>query len=217
VYVLQGNVLTAEKAFFTIAISSTVVRAVDYFSNAVSGLGECLVSSQRIKDFLLLPEQPPRPENNKPSKEAFISLKNVTAFWDKKAVLKNMNLQLDGDKLVIIFGAVGSGKSSLLSLLMSEISDSEGVVDVRGVISYSSQEAWVFPGSLRQNILFGEEYNAHKYNQVVACCALLDDCAQLLNGDMTIIGERGVTLSGGQKVVLFTIGFKIPSLNIIYI
>jgi ABC-type multidrug transport system fused ATPase/permease subunit len=208
VYVLQGDVLTAEKAFFTIAISATVVNAVDLFSNAVSGLGECFVSSQRIRDFLLLPEQPPRPENKRVSNGAFISLKNVNAYWEKKAVLKDLYLNLEGDKLVIIVGAVGSGKSSLLSLLMSEISDFEGVVDVRGVISYSSQEAWIFNGNLRQNILFGEEYNAQKYNQVVSCCALLDDCAQLPSGDMTIIGERGVTLSGGQKVLLITIGIK---------
>jgi ATP-binding cassette subfamily C (CFTR/MRP) protein 4 len=165
---------------------------------------------QRIKDFLFLPKQPPRPENKRDFKGSFISLKNVNAFWDKKVVLKDLNLNLEEDKLVIIVGAVGSGKSSMLSLLMSEISDSEDEVDVRGVISYSSQEAWIFNGSLRQNILFGEEYNAQKYNQVVTCWALLDDFAQLPNGDMTIIGEKGYYLKWELRIlVLFTVSFKI--------
>ena len=53
--------------------------------------------------------------------------------------------------------------------------------------------------TLKKNILFGKEFNDKTYDQVVRCCALLDDLAQLADGDQTEIGEKGINLSGGQK------------------
>lgn len=58
---------------------------------------------------------------------------------------------------------------------------------------------WIFAGTVRQNILFGEEYDDDRYRAVVKCCALLQDFEQLESGDRTVIGERGASLSGGQK------------------
>ena len=53
--------------------------------------------------------------------------------------------------------------------------------------------------SLKKNILFGKNFNDKTYEQVVSCCALRDDLAQLADGDQTEIGEKGINLSGGQK------------------
>lgn len=74
-----------------------------------------------------------------------------------------------------------------------------GNIDVNGTISYASQEPWVFAASIRQNILFGQAYNKKRYNQVVQVCALEKDFKQFADGDLTLVGERGASLSGGQK------------------
>jgi len=66
-------------------------------------------------------------------------------------------------------------------------------------IAYCAQEPWIMSNTLRDNILFGKQYVASKYNAVVAACSLDTDLKELPNGDMTIIGDKGVNLSGGQR------------------
>lgn len=82
---------------------------------------------------------------------------------------------------------------------MRELPLESGSISINGSVSYASQEPWVFAGTVRQNILFGEEYDKERYEAVVKTCALLKDFDQLENGDRTVIGERGASLSGGQK------------------
>lgn len=74
-----------------------------------------------------------------------------------------------------------------------------GDLIVNGTVSYASQEPWVFASTIKQNIVFGQEYNKHRYNDVVRVCALHKDFKQFPHGDMTIVGDRGASLSGGQK------------------
>lgn len=66
-------------------------------------------------------------------------------------------------------------------------------------ISYAAQTPWLQHRSIKENILFGHPYDERRYNEVVECCALLPDLHTLEDGDMTEIGARGVSLSGGQK------------------
>merc|ERR1712129_226269 len=74
-----------------------------------------------------------------------------------------------------------------------------GSSQVEGRVAYVAQQAWIQNMTVRDNILFGSEYNAAKYQQVVEACALLSDLEILPAGDQTEIGENGVNLSGGQK------------------
>ena len=97
--------------------------------------------------------------------------------------------------------------------VLRELPTSSGTVSVRGSLSYSPQEAWVFGGSVRSNILFGEPFEEKRYWEVlrlflkqffrywevVEACALSHDFSQWEHGDATLVGERGVALSGGQK------------------
>lgn len=127
---------------------------------------------------------------------------NVTAKWEAKQsqnTLENLNLEIEKGKLYAVIGMVGSGKSSLLSAILGEISLTEGHIKVNGTVSYAGQEAWVFGATVRQNILFGQPYERHRYQKVVKACALLRDFKQFPQGDQTIVGERGSSLSGGQK------------------
>lgn len=151
-------------------------------------------------------QQIPTTDESSPSDVA-ISLKSVVAIWktstadsekSDRFTLDNFNIDIPKGKLLGVIGPVGSGKSSLLQLLLRELPIQSGALNINGTTSYASQEPWVFAASVRQNILFGESYDSDRYNKVVKCCALLSDFEQFENGDRTIIGEKG-TLSGGQK------------------
>lgn len=76
---------------------------------------------------------------------------------------------------------------------------SSGICRVSGKIAYAPQEAWIFSGTIRQNILCGLEYDVKRYKKVVKACALEKDFSLFPNGDLSAVGERGVSLSGGQK------------------
>ncbi|TEA41155.1 hypothetical protein DBR06_SOUSAS5610001, partial [Sousa chinensis] len=90
-------------------------------------------------------------------------------------------------------------QSSLLSAVLGELPPSQGLVSVHGRIAYVSQQPWVFSGTLRSNILFGKKYEKERYEKVIKACALKKDLQLLEDGDLTVIGDRGTTLSGGQK------------------
>ncbi|OMJ07996.1 ATP-dependent bile acid permease [Smittium culicis] len=136
-------------------------------------------------------------------------------------MLKDISIDFIPGKLNLIAGPIGSGKSSILSALVGEMFLSEGSINIPlssdtslqsplhefgnkdslspDVLGYVPQEAWLRNGSVRENILFGEEYDQEKYEEVLASVALKPDLRNLVNGDKTLIGERGVSLSGGQK------------------
>ncbi|KAJ8923964.1 hypothetical protein NQ315_006740 [Exocentrus adspersus] len=131
-----------------------------------------------------------------------ILLQNITAKWLKDATedtLHNISLSVSSSQLVAIIGPVGSGKSSIINLLLKELPVSSGKMEIVGEISFSPQEPWLFSGSVRQNILFGEEYDEKRYEKVVDVCALKSDFALFPFGDKTLVGEKGKSLSGGQK------------------
>ncbi|XP_015275296.1 PREDICTED: multidrug resistance-associated protein 9-like, partial [Gekko japonicus] len=98
-----------------------------------------------------------------------------------------------------ICGNVGSGKSSLISAILGQMHLHRGTVAVDGTLAYVSQQAWIFHGSVRENILFGEPFEEQRYRYAVSVCSLKSDLAILPYGDLTEIGERGLNLSGGQK------------------
>jgi len=85
---------------------------------------------------------------------------------------------------------------------MGELEASCGRVSVSGRLAYTAQDPWVFPGNVKENILFGSDYDQKWYDQVVEACALRPDLGTLPHGDLTLVGDRGVTLSGGQRARL---------------
>lgn len=112
--------------------------------------------------------------------------------------LTDITINFPKGKLIGVVGEVGSGKSSLLQVLLRELPLKSGLLHINGSTSYASQEPWTFAASVRQNILFGESYDFDRYSRVVKCCALRSDFEQFEHGDLTITGEKG-NLSGGQK------------------
>ncbi|KAH8394539.1 hypothetical protein KR215_004307 [Drosophila sulfurigaster] len=144
-----------------------------------------------------------QPNSRRPSEaESSVTITKMKAKWDSKATeytLDNINLKFKPRQLVAVIGPVGSGKSSLIQTILGELPPESGSVKVNGTVSFATQEPWLFTGTVRQNILFGLPMDKARYRQVVKKCALERDFELLPYGDKTIVGERGASLSGGQK------------------
>lgn len=121
---------------------------------------------------------------------------------DLEPVLLDVSLQLGRGEMVACIGAVGSGKSSLLLALLREMPQYRGKCSVFGRVAYCAQSPWILNATLRENIImFGQQepVDEDRYVRALHACSLMPDLELLQNGDLTEIGERGVTLSGGQK------------------
>eukprot|EP00168_Porphyra_purpurea_P003143 TRINITY_DN1376_c0_g1_i2.p1 TRINITY_DN1376_c0_g1~~TRINITY_DN1376_c0_g1_i2.p1 ORF type:complete len:1138 (+),score=355.93 TRINITY_DN1376_c0_g1_i2:279-3692(+) len=115
------------------------------------------------------------------------------------SVLKNVNLVCEPGKVTAVIGRVGSGKSSLVHALLGEMRKRHGTVALEGTCAYVAQNAWIFNGTLRDNILFGRAFDEELYQRAIHCSVLDTDLSVLPFGDRTAIGEKGINLSGGQK------------------
>ena len=112
---------------------------------------------------------------------------------------RDIDFTAEKGSLTVITGSVGSGKSTLLSAIAGEIPDQNWAITYNGTVVYVPQTPWIFSGTIRENILFGEQYEEWKYNRVIEACALTEDIEKFPDCDQTIVGERGVVLSGGQR------------------
>ncbi|XP_033471879.1 ATP-binding cassette sub-family C member 4 [Epinephelus lanceolatus] len=204
-YVLLGNTITASRVFVTVSLYTAVRLTVTlFFPSAIEKLFESRVSIRRIQEFLLLEEitKSPAAVLQDEKKDASVELQDLVCYWDKNLdapTLQNLSFTLNSNKLLAVIGPVGAGKSSLLSTILGELPNEKGVLKVNGQLTYAAQQPWVFPGTIRSNILFGKEFSPQKYERVLRACALKRDMELLPDGDLTLIGDRGATLSGGQK------------------
>ena len=114
-------------------------------------------------------------------------------------ILRDIKFTTPPGTLTVITGPVGSGKSTLLSAIAGEIVDTSGTITYQGTRVYVPQVPWVFSGTIKENILFGLPYDELKYTKIIEALALTEDIQQFPDHDQTIVGERGVVLSGGQR------------------
>nr|XP_035935989.1 multidrug resistance-associated protein 4 isoform X2 [Halichoerus grypus]XP_035935990.1 multidrug resistance-associated protein 4 isoform X2 [Halichoerus grypus] len=202
-YVLLGNVITASHVFVAVSLYGAVRLTVTlFFPAAIEKVSEAVISIQRIKNFLLLDEISQRTPQLPSDGKMIVHVQDFTAFWDKASetpTLQGLSFTVRPGELLAVIGPVGAGKSSLLSAVLGELPRSQGLVSVHGRIAYVSQQPWVFSGTVRSNILFGKKYEKERYERVIKACALKKDLQLLEDGDLTVIGDRGATLSGGQK------------------
>ncbi|XP_073750487.1 ATP-binding cassette sub-family C member 4 isoform X2 [Callorhinus ursinus] len=202
-YVLLGNVITASHVFVAVSLYGAVRLTVTlFFPAAIEKVSEAVISIQRIKNFLLLDEISQRTPQLPSDGKMIVHVQDFTAFWDKASetpTLQGLSFTVRPGELLAVIGPVGAGKSSLLSAVLGELPRSQGLVSVHGRIAYVSQQPWVFSGTVRSNILFGKKYEKERYEKVIKACALKKDLQLLEDADLTVIGDRGATLSGGQK------------------
>lgn len=112
--------------------------------------------------------------------------------------LENIDLNIKKGEFVVITGLVGSGKSSLLLAISGFMKRTSGTVSVDGSLLLCGYP-WVQNATVKENIIFGHELDEEKYKEVIYACSLESDLEILPAGDQSEIGERGITLSGGQK------------------
>ncbi|XP_008326492.1 multidrug resistance-associated protein 4 isoform X3 [Cynoglossus semilaevis] len=205
VFVLTGNTLTPSRIFMAVSLYGAVrLNITLFFPFAIEKGSECLVSIRRIKEFLQLDEVAPQclelPVID--TKACIIEIKDLRCYWDKSLdtpTLHNLSFSVRPEQLVAVIGPVGAGKSSLLSAILGELSHECGKIKINGELTYTSQQPWILPGTIRSNILFGKEFDPQKYDKILTVCALKKDLEQLPGGDSVIVGDRGMNLSGGQK------------------
>lgn len=90
----------------------------------------------------------------------------------------------------------------MLQVLLHELPSSSGVLQIKGKLAYTCQEPWIFSGTVRDNILFGRDYEYDRYHRVIQACALSKDMTLLPFQDLTLVGDRGTSLSGIESVNL---------------
>ncbi|EOD20588.1 multidrug resistance-associated protein, ABC superfamily [Emiliania huxleyi CCMP1516] len=178
--------LTLKTAMTVLATVNLLRSPLVFLPLVLQSLQEASLSFGRMASFLRLPESTPLPGND--LAEVGVAFHAAT-----------LHLSATGGQLVGVAGAVGSGKSSLLAALLGDMPCSRGSVQLRGGIAYAAQTPFLLSATVRDNILFGKPYDADRFARVVKACQLLPDLDSLPFGELTLLGDKGVALSGGQR------------------
>ncbi len=157
---------------------------------------------------------PPEPSHCKPQGKS-VEFLGVSASYPggRDPVLQNVSLRIEDDETVAVVGRVGSGKSTLMSLVprLLDVADGEvrvGGVDVRSVrlddlrsdIGFVTQDVFVFSDTVRNNVLLGRESAGEaEIERALHEAGILEEVMSLEKGLDTVVGERGLSLSGGQR------------------
>lgn len=195
-YVWLGNVTNAEFIFYVLTLYQTLRQTLGVSIPLSLGFyGDIFAASKRIVKLL---EAEEFSDDSQISWNDQISLKNVTLEMKNQVLLENITLDIPKG-LTVLTGEVGSGKTNLLKLMIRDYVPTSGSLTISQQVSYAPQEPWLFPSTIRQNILFGSEHNKERYKEVIRVCDLEYDFDLLENGDMTIVSDKGSNLSRGQQ------------------
>lgn len=209
VYVLaQKKPLTTEIVFPALTLFHLLTSPLTVLPAAISAGAEASIAIGRLRAFFTADEVQPdaviRKETAEIGQESVV-LCDATFTWDReenKSALEDINFAARAGQLCCLVGRVGAGKSSFIQAVLGDLYKVNGTVTTHGSIAYAAQQAWVLNATVRENIIFGYGWDSDFYEDTVKACALLDDFAQLPHGDETIVGDRGIQLSGGQKARL---------------
>ncbi|KAJ4304167.1 ATP-binding cassette glutathione S-conjugate transporter ycf1 [Collariella sp. IMI 366227] len=198
--------LTTDIVFPALALFNLLTFPLAVLPMVITSLIEASVAVGRLTSYLIAEEIQPEAVVVKPAAtimgEETVQIRDGSFSWNRhedKTVLKNINFSAHKGDLSCVVGRVGAGKSSLLQSVLGDLFKVNGEVTIHGTVAYVAQSPWIMNATVRENIVFGYRYDSNFYERTVKACALLDDFAQLPDGDETVVGERGISLSGGQK------------------
>ncbi|EDN93394.1 hypothetical protein SS1G_09260 [Sclerotinia sclerotiorum 1980 UF-70] len=197
--VWAGQPLRVDVAFPALQLFQMLEMGLQTVPNLLTTLLNARIAMGRIEDFMKEPDKP-EVEANQRSDDG-LEMNDASFAWPgaKDPVLKNMTVSFPSG-LSLIYGEVASGKTALLQALLGELDHlSGGYKPVNEVVGYCAQTPWLQSMSIRDNILFSAPYQESRYKQVLDACALIPDMVNFKNGDLSLIGENGIGLSGGQR------------------
>ncbi|CAJ1953935.1 unnamed protein product [Cylindrotheca closterium] len=201
------------------------LQMTKHVSLGIMGASEAYVSIGRIQEFLESPEQhfTESTHDTLQNEQIAISMEDVCCQWNhvrdistKKvtddddddeistaslaAALTDITIDFEKGQLTCIIGTVGSGKSALLQAIVGELPVFTGKLQRSyDKLAYAAQDPWIMDGTVQDNITMGSPFRREWYDQVIDACGLRLDFSQFANGDQTVVGDRGVQCSGGQR------------------
>jgi ATP-binding cassette, subfamily C (CFTR/MRP), member 1 len=131
-----------------------------------------------------------------------IAVHDGSLGWEKDTdpLLQSINISVPREQFTLLVGPVGCGKSTLLKAVLGEVPLSQGVVQISSSsIAYCDQTPWHTSSTIKQTVTAFTEFDEQWYQSVIRACALEDDLRQLPRQEQTIVGSKGITLSGGQS------------------
>lgn len=207
----ENRPLTTDLVFPALTLFNLLAFPLNVVPNVLTSFIEASVSLNRLFSFLTNEELQTDSVQHLPKvkNSGDIAIKvgdDATFLWKRKpeyqVALKNINFQAKKGELVCVVGRVGSGKSAFIQSLLGDLYRVKGFASVHGSVAYVSQVPWIMNGTVKDNILFGHKFDAEFYDLTIKACALTIDLSILPDGDQTMVGEKGISLSGGQKARL---------------
>lgn len=220
---LYNKPLTTDVVFPALALFNLLGFPLNVLPNIITFMIDCNISLTRLNDFLVLDELEADAVTHEPRAtqkgEEAIKFENCSFSWNKfnseysdadqdagninnYLALRDINFTAKKGELSCIIGKVGSGKSSFIKAMLGDLYKYKGKLVMKGKIAYVSQVAWIMNGTIKDNILFGHRFDKKLYDKVIFACDLLSDFKNFADGDQTQVGEKGISLSGGQKARL---------------
>ena len=184
---------------FPLAILPMVITAIVEASVAVGRLTSFFTSEELQPNAVVV--RNPAMHNG----DVSLRIREASFTWDRKGdqkCLEGIDFEARKGELSCIVGRVGSGKSSLLQAILGDIWKINGEVVVHGSTAYVAQQPWIMNASVKENVVFGHRWDPQFYERTINACDLAEDFKTLQDGDQTEVGERGISLSGGQKARL---------------
>ncbi|KAJ3322725.1 Canalicular multispecific organic anion transporter 2 [Boothiomyces sp. JEL0866] len=204
VYALLGNSMETWTIFTALGFLSSFNSIVSTLNNLFITVPNGLASWRRLEKFMFATEHFDQQDQLDGEKSA-IRMINSTFEYEKEETqsafrLENLDLKISKGFHYGLVGSVGAGKSSLFSAVLGDIPKISGKYKVNGSISVVEQKPFILAGTIKENIILQQEYEKAKLDTILHICCLDADLLQLSKGINTYIGEKGVTLSGGQML-----------------
>ncbi|KAF2666079.1 bile acid-transporting ATPase [Microthyrium microscopicum] len=224
---IEKKDLVPSVAFTALSLFQLLRVPLDQLADMIAHVQESKVSIDRVEEYLNEPETDKSTQLKRQLKDEhgnpLLGFEKANFSWGLKGdketdafKLIDLDLLFPPDRLSVIVGPTGSGKTSLLMALLGEMTLLTGEVHLPGIrsredlsldpetgltesIAYCAQQAWLVNASIKDNIVFASPWNPDRYKDVLVACSLQRDLEILDGGDETLVGEKGVTLSGGQK------------------
>jgi len=194
--------------FVSISIINYLRSPFMFVSKGLYSIGELNVALKRLDTFFNQPETPNLRALDMYEYSSPIHQKGTVQvqgnFYrqsdNSTDCLTNINIVVQPGELIAVVGQVGSGKSTMFHAILGELYPRrKSFVRIGGQIGYIGQSAWIQNATVRDNIIMNQTYEQKKYRRTIRLCALEPDLKNFPDHDLTEVGERGITISGGQK------------------